>query len=617
MCGIAGVIGIKNIEKGNAVIEKMTTSLAHRGPDAADYYVETGVAFGHRRLSIIDLSSDGTQPFRDVTGRYTLVFNGEIYNYQELKSQIDYDFKTSTDTEVLMALLIKKGIAGLNELNGMFAFAFWDEQTKELICARDRMGIKPFFYSINDNQFLFSSEVRSILQSGIVEKKLSKRSLEEFLLYQTTLPPRTLIEDILQLSGGEVGVWKNNEFSVSNFWKMENTAKKERITQNHKAVVKDAVFSAVEKRLISDVPLGAFLSGGIDSSAIVAVMDQVSTGKVNTFSVVFEEKEFDESPYSDLISKKYKTDHHKILLKSDVFKDELIEALDAMDQPSGDGINSYVICKETKKAGLTVALSGLGGDEIFTGYSYFHDWKKLNKYKSLWSIPQILRKNSAKLLPLIAKRRGARLKQILSLPEFSIREVYPPFRQVAMLDDYTSGTNNGERQVTKSLLKNIGDNINDLPLFSQFSIVELKTYTQNVLLKDTDQMSMASSLEVRVPFLDHELVETLLRIPDHLKHKTYPKDLLVECLDPLVPGEIVHRPKMGFTLPWKFWLKNELRSFCEERINYLKQFSYFDAQKLESMWEKFCAGDETIPWVRVWQMVVLSYWLKKQEIEIS
>ena len=297
MCGIAGIIGMENRNESGKLVQKMTAAIAHRGPDADGHWIDDNVVLGHRRLSIIDLNPASNQPFLDNSGRYSMVFNGEIYNFLEIKKEIsDYDFKTNSDTELVIASYIKWGSAFLEKLNGMFAIAIWDKKEKNLFVARDRVGIKPFYFYHKDGLFLFSSEIRSLLSTGLIPRKINKRAVVDFLNYQAPQSPISIIEDIHQLESGSFGNFKKGVFKTQKFWSIASISKNEFEYNDEKAVqnqIENLLLTSVERRMISDVPLGAFLSGGIDSSGIVALMSEISDKPVNTFSVVFNEKEYD------------------------------------------------------------------------------------------------------------------------------------------------------------------------------------------------------------------------------------------------------------------------------------------------------------------------------------
>jgi asparagine synthase (glutamine-hydrolysing) len=614
MCGIAGIIGLKDTENAAAKIKRMSQSLSHRGPDAEGFFIDDRVALGHRRLSIIDLSETANQPLFDSTNRYAIILNGEIYNYLEVKNSFpEYPFRTESDTEVILAAYAKYGADCLSLLNGMFAFAIWDKTRRELFVARDRLGVKPLYYSQTpDGVFIFASEIRAILNSGLIPRKLNKHGLYDYLMYQSVYAPQTIVENIFQLPAGEFGIFSDSKFEKHSFWRIEE--KPVDVNAVDEAIVKksvrDLLLKSVERRMISDVRLGAFLSGGIDSSAIVALMSEVSAQPIDTFSVTFGEKEFDESPYSKLIAKKYNTRHTSVTLTPEDFLNELPNALKATDSPSGDGINTYIVSKATKQSGITVALSGLGGDELFAGYPNFIKWIKTQK-GIFPKMPRVLRKSLALTLSNSNNSKRQRMADILNTDKFNLAGIYPMFRQVMSQKTVNDFCRNGNHKIgIQKILDEKESAIEKFPLLSQFSIAELLGYTQNVLLKDTDQFSMASALEVREPFFDYKLVEYVLQIPDHIKYPKYPKSLLVEAISPMLPDEIVHRKKMGFVLPWEKWMCNELKDFCQSRIENLAERGILDSEKLLLKWDSFLKGSDGVTWSQIWHLVVLTEWLE-------
>jgi len=615
MCGIAGILYFKGPVPDQSVIKRMTDAMAHRGPDAHNDYVQGRVALGHRRLSIIDLSDAANQPFADHTGRYRIVFNGEIYNFQEIKDRLtDYPFTTNGDTEVLLAAYIKWGVESLTYLKGMYAFAIWDTVTEELFIARDRMGVKPVYYYINDDYFLFASEVRGVLASGMVPKKINKAAVREFLSYQSIGFPLSIIENIAQLDAGSCITIRGTKSVTKKYWDITAAAAegdygdKKQVLQN----IRDLLRNSVERRLVSDVPIGAFLSGGIDSSAVVGLMAEVSKSRPNTFTIGFSEKEFDESEYAAQIARKFNTHHNQVLLKPSVFLDELTNALDALDTPSGDGINTYVVSKAIRQSGLTVALSGVGGDELFAGYPFFRQYLQLRKFNKVWGAMGWARQLAAAGLSLKGSNKAGRMQQLLKAPTCSISSFYPEFRRIftsALLSKLTrlgSGTT-----ALESNLLGLNGSFEKFPELSQVSIAEYLGYTQHTLLKDTDQMSMAVSLEVREPFFDHDLVTYVLGIPDQLKFPHTPKSLLVDSLQGLLPPEIVHRRKQGFLFPWAVWMKGELHDFCDQRLRRMAERDFIEGKALMDYWARFRKSDPEVRWMELWLFVVLEYWMEK------
>ena len=615
MCGIAGIVGLKNREHASEKIRRMTDLVSHRGPDADGFFIDEGIAIGHRRLSIIDLSEEANHPLFDASGRYAIILNGEIYNFRDVKTQLpDYEFRTQGDTEIVLAAYIKYGPECLSMLNGMFAIVIWDNVEKTLFIARDRLGVKPLYYSqMSDGVFLFASEIRSILGSDLVERKINKSGLFEYLMYQSVYAPQTIIEGIDQLGAGEYAIISGGEIKRKAFWQIEKTTAEigGDIVEVRKDI-RELLLRSVERRMISDVPLGAFLSGGIDSSAIVALMSEVSSQPVNTFSVTFDEMEYDESPYSNIIAKKFNTKHASVKLTSNDFLAALPEALRAIDSPSGDGLNTYVVSKATRESGITVALSGLGGDELFAGYHYFDQWLR-TRTGAVTKVPRFARKIASSVLAKSSNSKYQRMADLLSADRLDLSSIYPKTRQVLSYQLAGEYYKNGKHRILieQQLSEKLAD-IERFPLLSQFTIAELLGYTQNVLLKDTDQFAMASALEVREPFFDYKLVEYVLQVPDAMKLSTTPKGLLVDSLGDLLPREIVHRPKMGFVLPFEKWMRGELREFCESRIEALAGRGVLDADRLRSKWQLFLDG--RVRWSELWHIIVLTEWLENNNI---
>jgi asparagine synthase (glutamine-hydrolysing) len=613
MCGIAGILNKESFGSWDQ-IKAMTEAMSHRGPDAAGYFINGPLAFGHRRLSIIDLSDAANQPFKDHSDRYAIIFNGEIYNYAEIKPLLsDYPFRTQSDTEVILAGFIQWGPGCLKYLRGMFTFAIWDGQERSLFIARDRLGVKPLYYYQDDTQFVFASEVRPLLLMMKGEKKMNRTAVAEYFRYQSIGFPFSPVEGIKQMEAGSWMRLKDGMMRTETYWDPISNRSDFHFTDKKQVEtkVKELMLQSVKRRLVSDVPVGAFLSGGIDSSAVVGLMVEAGDPSPKTFTISFDEKEFDESRYADIVAKKFHTDHTRIHLKPEVMLEELTHALDAMDVPTGDGINTYVVSKAIHERGIRVALSGVGGDELFAGYPIFSNYIRLQQNRWIWKTPMLLRTLAGGLLGRSEKKD--RMRQLMALPSPAIENSYPVFRQLlspAALRELTS-LNGVDKQTLSRQLISKKNELAKLPWFSQVTAAEYLGYTQQTLLKDTDQMSMAHSLEIREPFFDQDLVEFIMSVPDHFKVPVYPKSLLVESLKPLLPDEIVHRKKQGFVFPWNEWMKKELRSFCEGHINQISQRDFIHGGQLKKTWNRFLQGDPDIRWQEMWLFVVLDYWMTK------
>jgi asparagine synthase (glutamine-hydrolysing) len=623
MCGISGIVSSQiSSDKIIPALQRMNKAIAHRGPDAEGTWNDGYAYLGHRRLSIIDLSDAGKQPMHSYNKRYVICYNGELYNYRELRLQLQraiqgtqeqpYFFSTQTDTEVILAAYMRWGKDCLQHFNGMFAFTIYDTQEKTIFIARDRLGIKPLYYSFQNNTLIFASEIRSVLQSNLIDKNISRDALVDYLQYQTVHAPDTMIEGVSMLMPGHFIWLEKNEIQIQSYWQIEKSINYDSAEKSYKEIcndVRNLFFTAVERRLVADVPFGAFLSGGIDSSAVVGAMSQVSSQQVKTFSVVFDESEFSEAQYARMISKKFNTDHHEIKLSPAIFLQQLPEALSAMDHPSGDGLNTYIVSKATRNAGITMALSGLGSDEVFCGYDIFKRSYKLEKQWWLNLVPRLFRAPAGLAMKSLGKSVSAQKKgEIISKALINFTSAYPLSRQVLLDDEVKKLINRNDLPMNKvyRFLRLLEYDQKNHRL-SKYSIAEISTYMQNVLLRDTDQMSMSVALEVRVPFLDYKLVEYVLGVSDKHKYPHTPKKLLTDSLQDLLPPEIINRKKMGFVLPWEHWMRNELKGFCEEKLDSLEELGLNSVQ-VKDLWNRFLKADPRIGWSRIWPLVTLSSW---------
>ncbi len=621
MCGIAGIFGITDRQKAGDMVQRMNDKIAHRGPDDQGVYVDDYVALGHRRLAILDLSPAGHQPMHDATDSLEIIFNGEIYNFMEIRELLlDYPFKTKSDTEVMLAAYLKWGKECVHHFNGMFAFAIWDKKNKTLFIARDRLGIKPLYYFKVGNVVLFASEIRALLESGMVPRKISQKSIADYFMYQTVHAPETIIENVTMLMPGHHLTITTSGTTIEKYWDVvanHSRASQGKTYQEVCSDVRNLFEAAVKRRLISDVPFGAFLSGGIDSSAVVGLMSKVQKQPVKTFNISFDESEMSEAKYARQVAERFGTDHHEFMLRPADFLQQLPAALSAMDHPSGDGPNSYVVSKITRENGITMALSGLGGDELFAGYPVFKRTQRLQQQQWFWQLPTPLRNLAGKIILSVKPGFiGAKLNQLMLLPKGDIIHTYPIARQMAPPEHIAKLLSFPMPPDKVSLLINEAlRESNGLGILSKISVAEITTYMQNVLLRDTDQMSMASALEVRVPFLDYKLVEYVIGINDDFKNPVYPKKLLVESLGDLLPDEIVHRKKMGFSFPWEKWIRNELKSFCDERMQSLSRRSFLNGPLILDRWQRFLNNDPSVRWPDIWTGVVLENWLLENKVE--
>jgi asparagine synthase (glutamine-hydrolysing) len=645
MCGIAGIIstagsperqGAGGVASLQAPLELMVEQLRHRGPDDSGVSVfqsqAVGVALGHTRLAILDLSPAGHQPMRDARNGNWITFNGEIYNFREVRERLDPDpqsWRSESDTEVILRAYERWGRDCVKHLRGMFAFALWDEARAELFIARDRLGIKPLYYFKEAGLFLFSSEVRALLASNLVPRKLDAVALWEYLGYQSIPAPRTLIENVKAL---KPGCWMTVDAAgrvcEGSYWDLLGNASQEAqaaSASESRRRVRELLEEAIGLHLVSDVPVGAFLSGGIDSSAIVALVREAGHTP-RTFNVCFDESAYDENLFARQIATRFKTEHTEVHLTDDALLDELPRALERMDQPTGDGVNTYVVSQAVRSTGIKVALSGLGGDEFFAGYPSFKRLPRAMKYLRHWSsAPTRLRELTASAVKTLGGSSIQANKTAAMLGgDGRLSSVFPVTRQVLSLEQRHSLLSDS----WKLLVAEMPDSYVDLleekysqtaatEMLSLISYAEGRTYMHDVLLRDTDQMSMAHALEVRVPLLDHKLVEYLMGLPDERKISNgTPKRLLVESLKGLLPDEIVNRPKRGFTLPFDPWMRGGLRAFCEERLSpeRIGSRGFFRPERVRQLWQSFLAGQSNVSWSRLWILVVLEDWLERNGV---
>lgn len=614
MSGINGFIASNGVQS-REVVQKMNDRLAHRGPSSEAMWAEKEIALGYRGHSVINHPAASNQPTVSHCGRFVLVMDGEITNYEILKQQIQYSYQSTTHSELVLAAWSRYGAKCVELLHGMFALAIWDKQERTMTLVRDRMGVKPLYWSKNSSGFIFSSEVRGLVASNLISTSISESSLVDYLRYQTVQSPDTILSEVKMLPPATILQYQadKKEIILNKYWDICEL--KSLPTMDYSEVKKQVsqlFYQSVERNLVSDVPFGAFLSGGIDSSAVVGAMARNSSARVKTFNISFAEEAFSEAKYARYIAEQHNTDHHEIKLSPHQFLELLPDSLRAMDHPSGDGPNTWVVSKLTKEAGVDMALSGLGGDELFGGYSIFKRMASLHKFRSIWHLPVALRKGVGEVMKTVKPGvASSKMAALLTRPDYQFNPFYSVSRQVLM-DEQISGllhTSSLPNDLPVEWLNGMGwQEKNNPHLLSRVSIAEMSTYMQNVLLRDSDQMGMAHALELRVPFMDHQLIEFVLSLPDEMKYPSTPKKLLVDSLPELLPDYIVQRPKMGFVFPWSHWLKNELHSYADERMHHLAQWGVFNGKAVLALWDRFQQGDPQVTFSRIWPLVVLAEW---------
>ncbi len=627
MCGIFGIITNRPRAEVAGPVTQASRALAHRGPDDEGIEFISGqqdgltVAFAHRRLAILDLSPAGHQPMRDEATGNWITYNGEVFNFREARQRLEnrgLTFHSESDTEVLLKGFGKLGEAAITDWRGMFAFGFWEAQARQLTLVRDRLGIKPLYYFHDGETFLFASEIRALLATGLVPRKLSPAALDSFLAFGSVQQPLTIIENVYAVLPGHTLTFKDGKIRSTPYWQLRADACPQPVNDERtlSAEIGELLREAVRLRLVSDVPVGVFLSGGIDSSAIVAMLHRAAEGRLKTFSVCFTEQEFSERAHAAQVAQAFETDHTEVLLTADDLLTRLPSALRAMDQPSVDGVNSYVVSEAAASAGLKVAVSGLGGDEVFAGYSLFRTIARDERRRAMiQSVPLGLRRAAAAAIQATTHgNRATKLGSLLrseQLGEHAVmlhRQLFTGEQRRSLLKTDGSGAAAQDQARLAAWTQQRLANCAEGDLINQASALELGGYLGNTLLRDTDAMSMAHGLEVRVPLIDHRVIERLLDVPGQLKLRDgEPKWLLVEAAEKL-PREIVARPKRGFELPFRHWLLGALRKQVETALCEPEFGGLLQASAVRSLWQDFTAG--RVSWSRVWSLYVLGEWTK-------
>ena len=628
MCGICGIVSLKGVSGKYFVskVKKMSSAMAHRGPDDENIEVIGAACFGHRRLSIIDVSSSGRQPFISEDLSVAMIANGEIYNYKILRDLLKadgYNFISESDCEVILQGYIKNGVSYVKEMRGMFAYAIHDSINKLTLIARDRQGIKPIYYYCDDEVLIFSSEIRSILESDLIERKINPAVLKQYIEFGYVPEPDTLIENIKMLAPGHQLILKNSSISIEPFWKPPSQVEKEissdSILRNTKALLEDSI----KVHLQSDVPVGVFLSGGIDSTVITGLASQISKTPIQTFSLGFKENkdQLDETQMASKVSRYFGTNHHEINISGQDVLANLDNIISSMSQPSFDGINTYFISKAASEAGIKVVLSGLGGDELFGGYGSFRVLLKFSKFLKLWCfLNHQLKKCIINICNIFVKNSHyvSKLSRLTNVKDFV--DLYFVLRSNGPSNELQSIFSKKFEKKLSKIPKN--DVLSCLKNDHQFKDpwretqrLEMKNYMQWRLLKDSDAMSMAHSIELRVPLVDDFLVESILSLPKGWNDRLgWPKKLLVESMNKIIPSFVLNKKKKGFQLPMDAWMKNQLEPIIIEIVSQksIRKRGIFEEDYMLNLYELFKTN--RLPYEHIWKFVALELWLRKLKI---
>jgi asparagine synthase (glutamine-hydrolysing) len=626
MCGIAGIATAGDERIQAEAIRRMCQSIVHRGPDDEGVLVKRGIGLGIRRLSIIDLAG-GHQPVSNEDGNVWVVFNGEIYNFPSLRKDLldrGHHFSTHTDTEVIVHLYEEMGTECLSKLRGMFAFALYDERRRKLFIARDRLGIKPLHYALDGNRLLFASEIKAILAVAPELATINNEALLHYMYFGYVADPITAFTSIQKLPPGHLLEFENGKVEIRQYWDLPRYSTLSPMNEEEcLEEMEERLAEAVRIRLMSDVPLGALLSGGADSSIVVALMARAASKRVQTFSIGFRHGDFNEAQYAGMVAQKFETEHHELIVEPNVL--ETLETLtSSLEEPFGDSsmLPTYYVCKMARKH-VTVALSGDGGDEIFAGYDRYaiHQRRQIFEHMPSWA-GQVYRDKVYPRLPV--DMRGKEFSYNVSLPW---RERYidsisflPAFERKSRL------LSNEFRAAVRSVSnpeKVMYQYFNHAPAadpMSQLLYVDTKTYMVADILTKVDRMSMATSLEVRVPILDHEFVEWATGLPLKWKIRGGKQKVLLRKLAERlgVPHAVLYRPKKGFALPLVDWLKNELK---EPVLSVLLdpntlQRGYFEPSGVRSLLDEHFRGRRDHSG-KIWRLLVFELWHRNYVAKIA
>ncbi|OED38093.1 asparagine synthase (glutamine-hydrolyzing) [Chromatiales bacterium (ex Bugula neritina AB1)] len=622
MCGIAGFTQYrKDVADVPGLLKKMGSAIRHRGPDAAGVFFDEQVALCHQRLSIIDLSESGAQPMRSPSGRYITVYNGEIYNFQVLKMALveeGVNFKGSSDTEVLIALYEKHGADCLGLLNGMFSLAIWDTQEQELFLARDRLGKKPLYFYQKGKRFLFASEIKSILCAEDIDRSIRNDAVQDYFFYQYVPDPKTIFKCIHKLPPGHWMRVDRDGSRQHQYWDVSFSKSHTGTRKQVENELFELLDDSVRSRMISDVPLGAFLSGGVDSSAVVGLMAANSTAPVTTCAIGFNSKKFDEVAYAAKVADQFKTQHHELTVQENV-EENLVSIASFFDEPFADPsfVPTYYVSKLARSM-VTVALAGDGGDENFAGYSKYLNDQRENSLRR-WVPPGALSSGVLSSLsclladnPVSALRRSSSLMNTLSGDPargfFLSNSFFRGHLWERIVDGKFAASVSGydSAQLTRDYYE-CADTDDHL---SRILYTDIKSYLPGGILVKVDRMSMANSLETRAPILDYRVVEFAATLPSSLKiHQGEGKRILKTSLEGFLTNDTLYRKKMGFSVPLASWLRKEISGVAERYLfaegNGLSNF--FSVAAIRELWMEHKAGSRDYS-QELWSLLVFEIW---------
>lgn len=627
MCGVAGIVGHDSPE--NVVLsaaQKMVSAMRHRGPDGCGVTSLPGCVLANTRLAIVDLSDRGRQPMSNADRTIWISYNGETYNAAELRQELidkGYSFRSKTDTEVVLRLYEECGAECIRKLRGMFALAIWDTRTQKLLLARDRLGIKPLYFFRRNGTLIFGSELKCLLASGLIERRIETSALPLYLQLGHVPPPWSLISGVMPLPPGNVAIWQDGTFTGGPYWSLDSLGY-ESGHENHPVPqaaeqLGDVLLDAMQKSLISDAPSAIFLSGGVDSACLGALARAAGGGDIPAVTLGFSEPDFDETELGRQTAVALGLPFHPVLLTPERVAREIDACIWAMDQPTVDGVNSYWISKIGAERGFKVALSGQGGDELFGGYT---SWKWFRLFAAIAAWSRHLPRQCAR--PFDREQRSFRWRKLsylfgdcdpLLASQMAVKILFLE-ADVARLLSSALGLDSapGAREYLQTCASRLGRRDGQAML----ALMDICTHLQPRLLRDLDAMSMAHGLEVRPVFLDDRVVEFALALPASARQ--HPKKLLLESMKRFMPPDLLAalktRAKRTFTFPFAKWLAQDLNTAIEETFSpsRLEPAGILNATEVARVWKKFKASPRTVGWSRIWSLFVLARWCQSMDV---
>lgn len=619
MCGIAGIVGDAPPESLLPAVQKMAAALRHRGPDSCGVVSSDQCLLANTRLAILDLSERGRQPMSNAARTVWITYNGETYNAAELRQDLiakNYCFQSTTDTEVILHLYEEYGERCVERMRGMFAFAIWDARARKLLLARDRLGIKPLYFARRDGQCIFASELRSLLASGWIARRLNRHALRIYLQLGHIPPPWTIIDGVLPLLPGHVATWQDGAWNLRAYWTLERPGNSKDAPA--KADFGDVLFEAVQRHLISDVPIALFLSGGADSACLGALVRGAGRENVAAMTIGFSEREFDETDLARQSARALGLPFKSALLSPESVAAGLEDLIEAMDQPTVDGVNSFWISKLAAEQGFKVALSGQGGDELFGGYT---SWKWFNRFERIAAWTGRFPSRCSHLFDRESRRyRWRKLSYLFGTTDpfvasqLAVRILFLESDVGRLLTSPLAETDTTDE--VGDYLRNCSPQPGQRDNQEKLSLMDIRAHLQPRLLRDLDAMSMFHSLEVRPAFLDDRVVEFVLS----MGVRGRPKGLLLQAMKRFMPAgllaDLMSRAKRTFTLPFSVWLSRHLRPTIAEALSTqrLTKGGILQPAAARQIWERFQRSPEMVGWSRVWSLFVLARWCEAMNL---